>query len=153
MLIRFNVKNFLSFSAREDGRTEEFSMLAGKVRSKKEHYYEDDKIKLLKFAAIYGANASGKSNLVKAIDFMRRTVLNGLPEGHTEKYCKVNPANKEKESYFEIEIMLDKKYYAYGFEVILSQGKFVSEWLIELTADNKDKVIFSRDIKSGDFEL
>lgn len=153
MLIRFNVKNFLSFSAREDGRTEEFSMLAGKVRSKKEHIYDDDKIKLLKFAAIYGANASGKSNLVKAIDFMRRTVLNGLPEGHTEKYCKVNPANKEKESYFEIEIMLDKKYYAYGFEVILSQGKFVSEWLIELTADNKDKVIFSRDIKSGDYEL
>ena len=29
MLIRFNVKNFLSFSEREDGRTEEFSMLAG----------------------------------------------------------------------------------------------------------------------------
>ena len=34
MLIRFNVKNFLSFAEREDGRTEEFSMLAGKVQKK-----------------------------------------------------------------------------------------------------------------------
>lgn len=153
MLIRFNVKNFLSFSTREDGKSEEFSMLAGKVRSKKEHIYDDDKIKLLKFAAVYGANAAGKSNLVKAMDFMRRTVLNGLPEGHTDKYCKVNPKNKENESYFEIEIMLEQKYYAYGFEVILSQGKFVSEWLIELTSDNHEKVIFSRDIVNGKFEL
>ena len=77
MLIRFNVKNFLSFSEREDGRTEEFSMIAGKVRNKKEHLYYNGKIKLLKFAAVYGANAAGKSNLVKALEFMRRTVLVG----------------------------------------------------------------------------
>ena len=68
MLIRFNVKNFLSFSASEDGKSEEFSMIAGKVRNKNEHIYDDKKIKLLKFAAVYGANASGKSNLVRALD-------------------------------------------------------------------------------------
>ena len=39
MLIRFNVKNFLSFSASEDGKSEEFSMIAGKVRNKNEHIY------------------------------------------------------------------------------------------------------------------
>ena len=48
MLIRFNVKNFLSFSASEDGKSEEFSMIAGKVRNKNEHIYDDKKIKLLK---------------------------------------------------------------------------------------------------------
>lgn len=153
MLIRFNIKNFLSFSTREDGRSEEFSMIAGKVRSKKERVYDNDKMKLLKFAAIYGANASGKSNLVKAMNFMRRTVLKGLPKGHTEKYCKSDPDYRKKESYFEIEIMLGQKYYAYGFEVILSQGRFISEWLIELTSDNKEKIIFTRDIVNGDFEL
>lgn len=153
MLIRFNVKNFLSFSTREDGKSEEFSMLAGKVRSKKEHIYDDEKIKLLKFAAVYGANASGKSNLVKAMDFMKRVIVRGLPEGHTDKYCKVDPENKEKESYFEVEIMLGENYYAYGFEIILNQSKFTSEWLIELTPDNKEKLIFSRDIKNGKFEL
>ena len=153
MLIRFNVKNFLSFSEREDGRSEEFSMIAGKVRNKKAHVYDNDKIKLLKFAAIYGANAAGKSNLVKAMDFMKHVVLFGLPKGHTDKYCKIDESNKEKESYFELEIKLGDKYYAYGYEVILSQSKFVSEWLIELTTDNKEKVIFSRDIKNGTFEF
>ena len=48
MLIRFNVKNFLSFSEREDGKSEEFSMIAGKVRNKKAHVYDNEKIKLLK---------------------------------------------------------------------------------------------------------
>ena len=43
MLIRFNVKNFLSFSASEDGKSEEFSMIAGKVRNKNEHIYDDKK--------------------------------------------------------------------------------------------------------------
>lgn len=47
-------------------------MIAGKVRSKREHIYDNDKIKLLKFAAVYGANASGKSNLVKALNFMKK---------------------------------------------------------------------------------
>ena len=112
MLIRFNVKNFLSFSEREDGKSEEFSMIAGKVRSKKEHIYADDKIKLLKFAAVYGANAAGKSNIVKALAFMRRIVLFGLPEGYMDKYCKVNDDNRDKESYFELELMLGNKYYA-----------------------------------------
>ena len=62
MLIRFSVKNFLSFASREDNMSEEFSMIAGRVRGKKEHLYDDGKIKLLKFAAVYGANAAGKSN-------------------------------------------------------------------------------------------
>ena len=44
MLIRFNVKNFLSFNTRDDGNTEEFSMISGKVRSKKEHIYDDGNI-------------------------------------------------------------------------------------------------------------
>ena len=146
MLIRFNVKNFLSFSEREDGRTEEFSMIAGKVRSKKEHLYDNGKIKLLKFAAVYGANAAGKSNLVKALEFMRHIVLEGLPEGYTDRYCKADDKNKDKESYFE-------EYYAYGFEVILNQGKFVSEWLVELSADNKEKIIFTRDITNGTYKF
>ena len=153
MLIRFNVKNFLSFDSRENGKSEEFSMLAGKVRNKKEHVYDTGDAKILKFSAIYGANASGKSNLVKALSFMRRTILKGLPKGHTDAYCKVNKENKKKESYFEMAILLDGKYYAYDFEVVLSQSKFISEWLIELTPDSREKTIFLRDIINGQFEF
>ncbi len=153
MLIRFNVKNFLSFAEREDSKSEEFSMIAGKARNKKEHVYDNEKIKLLKFAAIYGANAAGKSNLVKAMDFMKKVVLRGLPKGHTEMYCKIDEANKNKTSYFELEIMLGERYYAYGFEVLLNQSRFVSEWLIELTNDNREKVIFTRDLENRTFEF
>ena len=153
MLIRFNVKNVLSFSERENGKSEEFSMIAGKVRSKKEHIYNDGKIKLLKLAAVYGANAAGKSNLVKAIDMMRQIILQGLPESHTERYCKSSPDNINKPSYFEMEILLDGKYYSYGFEIVLSQSRFISEWLVELNPNNTDKILFVRDIDGGTYEF
>ena len=153
ILIRFNVKNFLSFASREDGGTEEFSMIAGRTRAKKEHLYDDGKIKLLKFAAVYGANAAGKSNLVKALDFMKHVIVSGLPDGHTEKYCKVDPDNVMKPSYFELEILLGGKYYSYGFEIILSQSRFMSEWLVELRSDNSEKILFTRNIVDGKYEL
>lgn len=51
--------------------------------------------------------------LVKALDFIQKIVVSGLPKGHTDKYCKVNAERKEKESYFELEILLNEKYYSY----------------------------------------
>lgn len=153
MLIRFNVKNVYSFSSRDNDGTEEFSMIAGKVRSKKNHIYDDGNLKLLKFAAVYGANAAGKSNLVKAMELMRQIVLTGLPDGHTEKYCKIDPGNKDRPSYFEVEIKLGEKYYSYGFEVVLSQSRFISEWLVELHADNSEKELFTRDIIQESYTL
>ena len=153
MLIRFNVKNFLSFNKKKDGSAEEFSMISGKVRSKKEHTFSNGKIKLLKFAAVYGANAAGKSNLVKAIHFMHRAIVSGIPNGYTEKYCKIDPENKDRSSYFEVEIELDDKYYAYGFEILLNQSRYTSEWLIELHDDNTEKIIFARDIDKGEYEF
>lgn len=154
MLIRFNIKNFLSFFETKEGKSIEFSMIAGKVTKKSERIYEDGKIKLLKLAAIYGANASGKSNLVNAMQFMRFTILGGhLPRGHERQYCKINDENRERSSYFELEIKLGKKYYAYGFEVILNKSKFISEWLIELNPKGKDKTIFVRDIEQASIEF
>lgn len=153
MLIRFNVRNFMSFMEREDGQTEEFSMIPGKVRSKKRHLYEDEKLKLLKFAAIYGANASGKSNLVKAMDFMKNTILSGLPDGHIDKYCKSDIRNKDKKSYFELEIKLNEKIYAYGFEVILNKSQFTSEWLYELIDNDREQELFTRDIEKGIYSV
>ena len=101
MLMRFNVKNFLSFGERENAQSEEFSLFAGKVRNKYDHVYNDGKVKLLKFSAIYGANASGKSNFVKSLDFMRKFVLNQSITGYMNSYCKVNEENKNKNSYFQ----------------------------------------------------
>jgi AAA15 family ATPase/GTPase len=148
MLIRFSVGNFLSFNA-----VEEFSMISGKVRSKMNHIYSDDKLKLLKFASLFGANASGKSNLVSAIDFARKTVLLGLPDMHTMKYFKGLEANRDKNSYFEFEVKIGYSYYAYGFELILSDSSIKSEWLIELDPSGNDREIFTRDVESGKYSV
>lgn len=66
MLLQFRIGNFLSFN-----EIQTFSMEAGKVRNFSERLYKDGKYKLLKFMSIYGANASGKSNLVYAFSFLK----------------------------------------------------------------------------------
>ncbi len=148
MLIRFNVENYLSFN-----EMQEFSMIGGSMRSKIDHVYLNKDIKLLKFACLFGANASGKSNLVSAIDFAKRVITNKLPSGHTNMYFKGDANNKQKKSYFEYEIKLDDKYYSYGFEIILSKSSIISEWLYEILPNGKDKEIFSRDVQKGTYSI
>lgn len=150
MLVRFNIKNFLSFEERIDSDSgkklsHEFSMIPGKVRLKNEHILQNKKQNLLRFASVYGANASGKSNLVKAFRFFQNTVISGkFPIGSAEKYCKIKMENKAKPSYFEAEILIDDELYAYGFEGILSEGVIVSEWLTKLS-NNAELNLFYKD--------
>ncbi|MDV0442315.1 ATP/GTP-binding protein [Methanorbis furvi] len=148
MLINFSVANFLSFNDRQ-----ELSMISGKVRRKAEHIQNDKNLKLLKFAAIFGANASGKSNLVSAFDFSQALILNGFPPGAINEYCKINPENKTKPSTFEFEIKIGKNYYAYGFDVIINQRTITGEWLYQLNPKQPENLIFEREPQKGIFNL
>lgn len=144
MLVRFNVSNFLSFNS-----VQEFSMISGKVRSKK-HHVEEGSIKLLKLGAIFGANASGKSNIVRAMNFARFVVRNGIDSRFLNSYFRLDDKNIDVPSYFEFEIEIENKYYAYGFEVLLNKGEFISEWLYKLSP-NSNFVIFERDLVKGTY--
>ena len=73
MLVRFSVENFLSFK-----NLTEFSMVAGKMTRHSGHIAVCNHKRLLKGAFIFGANASGKTNLIRAISFARNIVLNGI---------------------------------------------------------------------------
>lgn len=152
MLVRFNFRNFLSFSKRIEPNTEklvshEFSMIPGKVRSKQEHIAENETQNLLKFAALYGANASGKSNVIKAMNFMQFIVLQGKAfVDSTEMFCKTKAENKKEASFFSIEVLLDSHCYEYGFEIHLATGLIVSEWLYEI-GKNREKKLYERDEK------
>lgn len=109
-----------------------------KIKNKKRHIFDNDEIQLLKFAALYGKDITGTKNLVKAMRFMKDVILNGLPSD-----CqKVNCPDQTKPSYFELEMMIHNKYYAYGFQVILSQAEFTSEWLVELKSDGSERIIY-----------
>ena len=72
MLMRFSISNFMSFGYKEDTNGNviptEYHLYAGKPEQHIERVIKYEKRKILKFSSIYGANASGKTNLIKAID-------------------------------------------------------------------------------------
>jgi uncharacterized protein len=133
MLIEFSVGNYRSFKEKVT-----FSMVAANLVSKDKEidnnnvFSVDDNLSLLKNAAIYGANASGKSNLAKAMSFMKWFMVNSSKETQSTEKINVEPFRLSTEtesqpSYFEIVFLLQGQKYRYGFEV--NQDKVVSEWL------------------------
>ena len=144
MLIEFSVANYRSF---KDKVT--FSMVAANIVAKDKHLDEanvfavDDELKLLKSAAIYGANASGKSNLGQALSFMKWFMVNSSKETQsTEKIgverFRLSTETEDKPSFFEIVFLIDKKKYRYGFEV--NRDRVVSEWLFYVPKQRETKL-------------
>lgn len=149
MLIRFNVENFLSFNDRA-----EFSLIANKERRLSNHYYKGEGLNILKSGVLYGANASGKSNFVKAIDFSRRVIVSGIDKLNPVKYhYRLKEGNSSIPTIFQYEIKSEGKYYSYGFAIILKDNHIIEEWLYEI-GQNKDKKVFDRSIdKNGKHEI
>ena len=147
MLSRFTVSNFCSFD-----KNQTLSLISSSIQNHKERLYQANDFKLLKFASIYGANAAGKSNFIKAMDYARAVILVGIEneyfEENKDNYYRLNPENKTRPSYFEFEICIDKKIYAYGFEMIINQKRITKEWLVKLNK-TKDEIIFSRNTSTG----
>jgi AAA15 family ATPase/GTPase len=136
MLIRFTIENFLSFREKQA-----FSMIPGKGSLKSHHKSTPIKgVSALKAGVIYGANASGKSNLIKAIDFGRKTVLAGTkPEQPiSTNFYKLDKSYLNKPTYIEYEIQHRGKNYAYGF--ILNAKEIIDEWLFEISKTGETNI-------------
>ena len=141
MLIRFSFKNFKSFKNE--------NCLDMEATSLKEHEYNVAKTEngeYLKVSAIYGANASGKTNVLQAFDYMKKRIL------VSDDSKKNSPIDEENIYSFminndpialEVEILAkNNKVYKYGFEVL--KDKIISEWLFEKRV-NKFYAIFERE--------
>lgn len=140
MLIRFTIENFLSFKEKQT-----FSLLPGKGVIKSNHKTKPIKgISVLKTSILFGANASGKSNLIKAIDFGKNLVLYGtkIESPINYKTFKLDSIFLKGNSYIEYEIQHKNKNYAYGF--IFNSKEIVDEWLFEIGKTITPKVIFER---------
>jgi hypothetical protein len=144
MLVQFKVANFRSFGS-------EVTLSLEAVKAFKEHaenVVETDGYRLLRSAAIYGANASGKTNLVKAMSFMREFVRtsaskNSVAEIGTEPF-RLNKENQISPSLFEAIFLIDGSTYRYGFEV--TKKEVCTEWLLRGTGPrNKEHLLFKRD--------
>lgn len=151
MLVDFTVKNFKSFKDETD-----FSMVKGKAKSKSERTREFKNFSALKFSSFFGANASGKSNLMQALRLMRILVLNSaLPSEAIDEYYLLDDSCRELPTYFEAVISIGNRIFSYGFEVSLTDNRFSSEWLVELikTRDGKERqiAVFEREGDKIDF--
>ncbi len=102
---------------------------------------------LLKTAAIYGANASGKSNLVDALVHMRWMVLNSVSKEQEELQgwhhpFKLNPDSIGKPSQFEVRFALHDEVFRYGFQNDASRIR--AEWLF-VTRKKGEIALFVRE--------
>lgn len=133
MLVEFTVGNFCSF---RDPAT--LSLVATKLTSQDEQvdfnnvFAVENQPSLLTSAAIYGANASGKSNLVEAMEFMRSFVIRSAREttstgGIAANPFRLNPRTLQEPSHFEMTFLLEEVRYRYGFEA--TSERVTAEWL------------------------
>ncbi len=141
MLIRFTTSNFLSFNDEI-----EFSMIPGKSRKHPHHIIKGrsrNNLNILKVGVVYGANASGKSNLIQAMSFAKHLIIEGTrPRKFIPiKRFQLDKGCDSKTSKFEFEFKSKGKYYLYGFE--LDIHKIHSEWLYEI-GRTSEKMIFER---------
>ena len=137
MLIQFSVANCLSFNEKT---TLEF--FASKDRNLKEQLWMSESRyipNILKAAFIFGPNAGGKSNLIKAFYYAKSIVL-GEPNPLRNRtiYFKLCPDCAQKPIFFEFEMLIKRKIYRYGFEI--KEGVISREWLWNINSTGEHKV-------------
>lgn len=129
----------------------ELSLIPSLVRRLPKHVIRgtsESDISALKAAIIYGANASGKSNLIKAIKHAQNMVNLGVKSSSKIPYFPYMLDNlcTKKPTLFEFEIKIGLNNYAYGFSS--DRTKIHEEWLYKINK-KKDTLLFERKIVNG----
>ena len=145
MLIEFSVKNYRSF-----WESQTLSMMAGSIKElQEENSFASpvpESARLLRSAVVYGPNGGGKSNLIKAIDFMQDLVLLSSKESQEGENIQLEPFLLHSEgpaqaSEFEVVFIENGIRYQYGFAA--SKTRVIHEWLFAYPA-NKPQRWFER---------
>ena len=153
MLIDFTLKNFLSF---KDEKT--FSLVAANSVKEMENKDGESNVetdsagnRFLRIAAVYGANASGKSNLIEAMVFFRSMILTSFQDDsilrHYNSYFLLDGESSDILSSFEMNFSVNGEKFRYGFEVLHDQVE--SEWLFETDSKTqRESYCFNRERKN-----
>ena len=141
MLIQFNFKNFKSF---KDETT--LDMTATSITEHPYNLIESENDKYIKSAAIYGANASGKSSVIQAFKFMQRWIFDSFKEANNPEEIPFKKFAFDKDSLnspteFEVFFKFKNNEYQYGFS--LDNTQIIEEWLY-LKKKNKYIPLFER---------
>jgi len=148
MLLQFNFKNFKSF---KDETCLDFT--ATKIKEYSDHIMKSGDQNVLPIAAIFGANASGKTGIIEAFRFMQLFVLNSLNNIGTSNRKLISipflfdSKTQNEESLFEIYFNFSDdpkaKEYCYGFTV--NKSEVIEEWLnVKSKTSIESRMIFYR---------
>ncbi len=147
MLVQFSVRNFKTF--KEEAKLTLFASNSDKITREDENVFSAPKfdLRLLKSAVVYGANASGKSKLLDAAQFMKNFILKSSKESQEGESIDTDPfrlstTTENKPSMFELIFFQGGDMFRYGFEV--TRSKVVSEWLF-YRPNTKEIEIFFRE--------
>ncbi len=148
MLIRFSIENWMSFRDRVT-----FSMIASRERQHGERVPKIDKyrMRVLPVAAIYGGNASGKTNLFKALNFAKSLVVKGVQiDGLIPvETFRLDSKQLDQPTRFTFELLIDENIYEFSFAV--TRKAILEERLVRITSTN-EKVLYNRQKDNVEFD-
>jgi len=124
MLVEFKVANYRSFSEEQT-----LSLVASKDTQLSDNCVDQGKLRLLKAVGIYGPNASGKSNLIKALSTMRDIIEKPGKPGERLPVApfKLHDKYRNEPSSFEVTFIHEESRYQYGFTA--TTERIHDEWL------------------------
>lgn len=141
MLIRFVVKNFLSFHEET-----EFNLLPGKTKRLNHHKYHVNQVETLKLTALYGANGAGKSNLIRSISLLKTMLLNSsIPTAFSTQKFRLSKSTTGEPVEMSIEFFTNSSIYYYT--VSINEGIIQDEYFSSVAAHGDDEMIFHREYK------
>lgn len=138
MLVRVAVENYRSIKERQV-----LSMVAGTHRRHPSHFVYCNDVKLLKGGYIFGANAAGKTTLIRAMAFVRTLVVKGLSfkELNNQQF-RIDPDMLNYPGVFQFDIFTNGHFYSYGVAVNYKNCRIEGEWLY--LCDKGDIAVFER---------
>lgn len=133
MLVNFRFKNCRSFlrennlslEAVKDNELQELNTFH--VQNEILLHNENE---LLKSVLIFGSNASGKTNVIKALAYMKNVLIlsaSQFPIAASNEHFAFIEEAADDESLYEVELIQNEAYYKYGFTIL--HGKITGEWL------------------------
>lgn len=140
MLVSFSLENWMSF-----GKQVKFSMVASRERQHGDRVptFGKYQMRLLPIAAIYGGNASGKTNFFKALSFAKSLIIKGtqpdslIPVDH----FRLDAKGAERPSRFAFELLIDEIIYDFSF--VVTRKAVLEEKLVVITSAS-EKVLYDR---------
>jgi hypothetical protein len=151
MLVSFSVSNFRSFAEEQT-----FSMVASKrlggLHENHVRPIPNSSEYVLKTALIYGANGAGKSNIFRALRYLRGLVIYPQKKNAGMRRERFNFAHDELgPTTLDVQFIEGNRLYRFG--VVVDDNQILEEWFVEIVK-NKEKVIYERKTaESGDVKV